>query len=51
MNDQDEIRSIENPDCYFRFHLNKNTRINDRQRKAFNGSCPSSNLIPLLTLV
>ncbi|KAI5467850.1 Arb2 domain-containing protein [Mariannaea sp. PMI_226] len=38
VNDQDEIRSIENPDCYFKFFLNKNLRINECQRFAFNGA-------------
>ncbi|CAM1506302.1 Fc.00g059430.m01.CDS01 [Cosmosporella sp. VM-42] len=38
VNDEDEIRSIENPDCYFKYFLNKNLRINDRQRFEFNGA-------------
>lgn len=37
INGEDEIRSIENPDYYFKFFLNKNERINDRQRFEFNG--------------
>ncbi|KAK5991249.1 hypothetical protein PT974_09527 [Cladobotryum mycophilum] len=36
VNDQDEIRSIENPDNYFKFFLNRNLRINARQRFEFN---------------
>ncbi|KAM0201287.1 hypothetical protein ACHAPI_002162 [Fusarium lateritium] len=36
LNDQDEIRSIDNPDCYFKFFANKNSRINERQRFHFN---------------
>ena len=38
VNDEDEIRSIENPDWYFKYFLNKNSRINDRQRFEFNGT-------------
>ncbi|PNY22895.1 Arb2 domain-containing protein [Tolypocladium capitatum] len=36
INDEDEIRSTEDPDCYFKFFLNRNPRINERQRFAFN---------------
>ncbi|KAK4125268.1 hypothetical protein N657DRAFT_633134 [Parathielavia appendiculata] len=36
INDIDEIRSIENPDYYFKYFLTKNDRWNDRQRFAFN---------------
>ena len=36
VNDEDEIRSIENPDYYFKFFLNKNERINKRQRFEFD---------------
>ncbi|KIL93255.1 hypothetical protein FAVG1_03232 [Fusarium avenaceum] len=36
LNDQDEIRSIKNPDCYFKYFANKNSRINERQRFHFN---------------
>ncbi|KAL7972510.1 Arb2 domain-containing protein [Trichoderma sp. SZMC 28014] len=36
VNDQDEIRSIENPDSYFKFFLNRNPRICARQRFEFN---------------
>ncbi|KAM0521790.1 hypothetical protein ACHAPE_002351 [Trichoderma viride] len=36
VNDQDEIRSIENPDNYFKFFLNRNPRICARQRFEFN---------------
>ncbi|KAK2059393.1 Arb2 domain-containing protein [Colletotrichum caudatum] len=36
VNDQDEIRNIENPDYYFKYFLTKNGRVNDRQRFHFN---------------
>lgn len=39
MNETDEIRSIENPDNYFKFHIDKNDRHNERQRFAMNGTC------------
>ncbi|RGP64621.1 mitochondrial 40s ribosomal mrp2 [Fusarium sporotrichioides] len=32
VNDQDEVRSLKDPDHYFKFHINKNSRVNDRQR-------------------
>ncbi|OBS19670.1 hypothetical protein FPOA_11395 [Fusarium poae] len=32
VNDQDEVRLIKDPDYYFKFHINKNSRVNDRQR-------------------
>lgn len=35
INDNDEIRSIENPDCYFKYMINRNDRINYRQRFHF----------------
>ncbi|KAJ4266496.1 hypothetical protein NW762_004483 [Fusarium torreyae] len=38
VNDQDEVRAIENSDCYFKFFANKNSRINERQRFQFNGA-------------
>ncbi|KAM5358332.1 hypothetical protein ACJZ2D_015373 [Fusarium nematophilum] len=38
VNDEDEIRSIENPDCYFKFFTSKNLRVNERQRFCFNGA-------------
>jgi hypothetical protein len=37
INDVDEIRSIEDPDYYFKYFLTKNDRWNERQRFAFNG--------------
>ena len=37
VNDEDEIRSIENPNAYFKYFVNKNQRVNDRQRFCFNG--------------
>ncbi|GJC84555.1 hypothetical protein ColLi_07393 [Colletotrichum liriopes] len=36
VNDQDEIRNIENPNYYFKYFLTKNGRVNDRQRFHFN---------------
>ncbi|KAK1585308.1 Arb2 domain-containing protein [Colletotrichum navitas] len=36
VNDQDEIRNIENPNYYFKYYLTKNGRVNDRQRFHFN---------------
>ncbi|KAK4074486.1 uncharacterized protein Triagg1_5082 [Trichoderma aggressivum f. europaeum] len=41
VNDQDEIRSIEDPDNYFRFFIDKNPRICARQRFAFNHAMES----------
>ncbi|KAI0379085.1 Arb2 domain-containing protein [Hypomontagnella monticulosa] len=38
VNDDDEIRSIENPDTYFHFFLSRNQRWNDRQRYCMNQS-------------
>ncbi|KAL6923347.1 hypothetical protein FSST1_000621 [Fusarium sambucinum] len=32
VNDQDEVRLIKDPDYYFKFHINRNSRVNDRQR-------------------
>ncbi|TWU72983.1 hypothetical protein ED733_004307 [Metarhizium rileyi] len=36
VNDDDEIRSIKNPDQYFKFFINKNARVNQRQRFEFD---------------
>lgn len=36
VNDEDEIRSIESPDTYFKYHVDLLERVNDRQRFAFN---------------
>ncbi|KAK2590396.1 hypothetical protein QQS21_011918, partial [Conoideocrella luteorostrata] len=36
VNDEDEIRSIDNPDNYFKFHLDRNPRVNQRQAFEFN---------------
>ncbi|KAJ6446898.1 mitochondrial import receptor subunit or translocase domain-containing protein [Purpureocillium lavendulum] len=36
INRDDEIRSIENPDCYFKFFIDRNPRVCARQRFAFN---------------
>ncbi|UKZ94983.1 uncharacterized protein TrAFT101_009833 [Trichoderma asperellum] len=41
VNDQDEIRSIENPDNYFKFFLDRNPRICARQRFEFNHAMES----------
>ncbi|KAI1408523.1 Arb2 domain-containing protein [Hypoxylon sp. FL1857] len=36
VNEDDEIRAIDNPDNYFKFFLSRNPRWNDRQRFAMN---------------
>ncbi|KAJ2905682.1 hypothetical protein MKZ38_004757 [Zalerion maritima] len=36
VNEDDEIRAMENPDTYFKFFISKNTRWNDRQRFHLN---------------
>ncbi|KAI1494538.1 Arb2 domain-containing protein [Biscogniauxia mediterranea] len=36
VNEDDEVRSIENPDYYFKFFINRNQRWNERQRFAMN---------------
>ncbi|KAK4189756.1 Arb2 domain-containing protein [Podospora australis] len=36
VNEDDEIRSLEDPDYYFKYFLTKNHRWNDRQRFCFN---------------
>ncbi|PTB64720.1 hypothetical protein BBK36DRAFT_1177226 [Trichoderma citrinoviride] len=41
INDEDEIRSIEDPDNYFKFFINRNPRICARQRFAFNHAMES----------
>ncbi|KAM7205335.1 Arb2 domain containing protein [Rhypophila sp. PSN 637] len=38
VNDEDEIRSLDDPDSYFKFFLAKNERWNDRQRFCFNAA-------------
>lgn len=38
VHENDEIRSIENPDNYFKFFINRNPRVNQRQRFEFNGT-------------
>ncbi|KAG6046846.1 hypothetical protein E4U39_000969 [Claviceps sp. Clav50 group G5] len=38
VNEEDEIRSIENPDNYFKFFLNRNPRVNIRQRFQLDGA-------------
>ncbi|RGP79612.1 mitochondrial 40s ribosomal mrp2 [Fusarium longipes] len=35
VNDQDEVRLIKDPDCYFKFFINKNSRVNERQKFQF----------------
>lgn len=37
INEDDEIRSIEDDRYYFHYFIDKNTRLNDCQRYAFNG--------------
>lgn len=37
INEDDEIRSIRDPQYYFNFFLSKNSRINAVQREALNG--------------
>jgi hypothetical protein len=44
INDIDEIRSIEDPDYYFKYFLTKNERWNERQRFAFNGQLATHSL-------
>ncbi|KAI1500624.1 Arb2 domain-containing protein [Biscogniauxia marginata] len=41
INEDDEVRSIENPDFYFKFFLNRNPRWNDCQRFAMNQALQS----------
>ncbi|OTA00667.1 hypothetical protein A9Z42_0009200 [Trichoderma parareesei] len=41
VNEDDEIRSIEDPDNYFKFYINRNPRICARQRFAFNHALES----------
>lgn len=36
INEKDEIRSIENPNYYFKYFISRNERYNERQRFAFN---------------
>ncbi|RYO79930.1 hypothetical protein DL762_007903 [Monosporascus cannonballus] len=36
INEDDEVRSIENPDYYFKYFLSRNGRYNERQRFAMN---------------
>lgn len=43
VNDDDEIRSIDDPNNYFKFFICKNERWNERQRFAMNGTLVSSN--------
>ncbi|KAK4219051.1 Arb2 domain-containing protein [Rhypophila decipiens] len=38
VNDEDEIRSLDDPDSYFNFFLTKNERWNERQRFCFNAA-------------
>ena len=47
VNDIDEIRSLDDPDSYFKFFLTKNGRWNERQRFCFNGMFPPAST-PLL---
>ncbi|OBT85387.1 hypothetical protein VE02_05067 [Pseudogymnoascus sp. 03VT05] len=36
VNDEDEIRSIENPKYYFKYFINRTERYNERQRESMN---------------
>ncbi|KFY36710.1 hypothetical protein V495_07656, partial [Pseudogymnoascus sp. VKM F-4514 (FW-929)] len=36
INDEDEIRNIENPKYYFKYFINRNDRFNERQRESMN---------------
>jgi hypothetical protein len=45
--DSDEIRSIKNPDNYFKYFLSRNPRYNERQRFAMNGKLAPSILFRL----
>ncbi|KAG5923320.1 hypothetical protein E4U42_004993 [Claviceps africana] len=38
INQDDEVRSIENPDNYFKFFVNRNPRVNQRQRFEFDAA-------------
>lgn len=38
INDDDEIRMIDNPDNYFKFHITKNDRWNARHGFSFHGT-------------
>ncbi len=42
INGDDEIRSIEDPDYYFKFFIDRNPRVCARQRFDFNRTCSSS---------
>lgn len=45
MNDIDEIRSIEDPDSYFKYFLTKNERWNERQCFAMDGKASPRTLL------
>lgn len=47
VNEDDEIRSIENSDNYFQFFISRNPRWNDRQRYAMNGEYHDTLTLPL----
>lgn len=46
INEDDEIRSIENRDNYFQFFISRNPRWNDRQRYAMNGESHDTFTLP-----
>lgn len=50
INNVDEIRSIENPDYYFKYYLTKNERWNERHRFAFD-RIPFPIAIPMLKVL
>ncbi|OAQ99160.1 hypothetical protein LLEC1_01237 [Akanthomyces lecanii] len=41
VNDEDEVRSIAEPDYYFNYFLSKNSRVNHRQRVQFDAAVQS----------
>ena len=36
INEEDEVRSIANPEYYFKYFISRNERYNERQRFAMN---------------
>ncbi|KFZ01189.1 hypothetical protein V501_10164 [Pseudogymnoascus sp. VKM F-4519 (FW-2642)] len=47
VNDDDEIRSIENPKYYFKYFINRTERYNERQRESMNSLSPHHS--PIIT--
>ncbi|KAI0808851.1 hypothetical protein GGR55DRAFT_188014 [Xylaria sp. FL0064] len=50
INKDDEVRSIENEDNYFKYFLSRNLRLCDRQRFAMNQACQAEVLDRLMAL-